>query len=104
MAQKTIVRLIDDFDGGQADQTVRFGLHGVSYVIDLSDARAKELEGALAPFVEKARKDVPKRRARGLSSRERSAEIRRWAKNNNIEVNERGRIPESVVEQYEAAH
>jgi hypothetical protein len=44
------------------------------------------------------------RPVRGTSSRERSADIRAWAKGQGIKVNERGRIPASVVEQYEAAH
>jgi Lsr2 len=42
-------------------------------------------------------------RARTGPSRERSAEIRAWAKQRGYEVSERGRIPASVVEQYDAA-
>jgi hypothetical protein len=37
------------------------------------------------------------------SSRERSGDIRAWAKDQGITVSERGRIPASVVEQYQAA-
>jgi hypothetical protein len=57
--------------------------------------------------VEKSRKagaTTRRRRQRGASSRERSAEIRAWAKDHGIKVNERGRIPANVIEKYEAAH
>jgi len=40
---------------------------------------------------------------RTSSSRERSGDIRAWAKEQGIAVSERGRIPASVVEQYQAA-
>jgi Lsr2 len=60
----------------------------------------------LIPFVEHARKAGRGRRrrsARTSSSRERSGDIRAWAKDKGIAISERGRIPASVVEQYEAA-
>lgn len=106
MAQKVQVLLLDDLDGGEADETVAFSLDGRSYEIDLSNANAKALRDALQPFVEQARKaGAPaRRRQRNTSSRERSSEIRAWAKENGIEVNDRGRIPANVVEKYEAAH
>ena len=40
MAQKVKIILVDDLDGGSADETVRFGLDGVSYEIDLSSGNA----------------------------------------------------------------
>lgn len=107
MAQKVQVLLVDDLDGGEADETVSFSLDGASYEIDLSGENAKKLRDSLQPFVEHARKAGsvrPRRRSRGPSSRERSADIRAWAKARGIKVNERGRIPANVVEQYEAAH
>lgn len=107
MAQKVQVLLVDDLDGGEADETVTFAIDGASYEIDLSEANAAKLRDSLRPFVEKSRKagtSSRKRRQRGASSRERSAEIRAWAKNNGIKVNERGRIPAHVIEQYEAAN
>jgi hypothetical protein len=110
MAQKVQVLLVDDLDGGEADETVSFSLDGATYEIDLSGVNAKKLRDSLAPFVEHARKAGAARgrraagRSRGASSRERSADIRAWAKSRGIKVNERGRIPQTVVEQYEAAH
>ncbi|MEO5874113.1 MAG: Lsr2 family protein [Streptosporangiaceae bacterium] len=112
MARKIEVLLVDDLDGGTADETVTFSLDGAHYEIDLSSANAKKLRSALQPFVDKgARQSGTAKRGRaagrpvrGTSSRERSADIRAWAKGQGIKVNERGRIPASVVEQYEAAH
>ena len=43
MAKKVTVSLSDDFDGKQADETVQFGLDGVSYEIDLSEKNAKKM-------------------------------------------------------------
>ncbi len=51
MAKETITRLIDDLDGGEADETVKFGLDGVQYEIDLSKDNAAKLREALQPYV-----------------------------------------------------
>ncbi|TDD73902.1 histone-like nucleoid-structuring protein Lsr2 [Actinomadura rubrisoli] len=109
MAQKVEVLLVDDIDGGEADETVSFSLDGTTYEIDLSKKNAAKLRGGLEPFVSSARKARKAtgragRGARTTNSRERSAEIREWAKSNGIKVNERGRIPANVIEKYEAAH
>lgn len=110
MAEQIIKRLIDDIDGGEAEETVQFSLDGVPYEIDLSSTNAKKVRDSLAPFVEHARKAGTgagggrRRRSRAASSRERSADIRAWAKARGIKVNERGRIPATVVEEYERAH
>lgn len=109
MAQRVRVLLIDDIDGGEGDETVAFSLDGTSYEIDLSERNAKRLRQQLEPFVasaRKARKPTGRvtRGSRPVSSRERSAEIREWAKTNGIKVNERGRIPARVIEQYQAAN
>jgi len=106
MAQKVTVALEDDLDGGQADETVRFGIGGVDYEIDLSATNAAAFRRELAPFIEHARKagrGSRRRPARSASSRERSGGIRAWAKEAGIAVSERGRIPASVVAQYQAA-
>ncbi len=110
MAEQIIKRLIDDIDGGEAEETVQFSLDGVPYEIDLSSANAKKVRDSLAPYVEHARRAGSggaggrRRRSRAASSRERSADIRAWAKARGIKVNERGRIPATVVEEYERAH
>jgi hypothetical protein len=106
MAQKITVALEDDLDGGPADETVRFGIDGADYEIDLNTKNATAFRGQLAPFIQHARRAGrgPRRRpGRTASSRERSGSIRAWAKGQGIAVSDRGRIPASVVEQYEAA-
>ncbi len=54
MAQKVTVVLEDDLDGGQADETVRFGFDGADYEIDLSSANARVFRDQVAPFIEHA--------------------------------------------------
>ncbi|MBO0819053.1 MAG: Lsr2 family protein [Actinobacteria bacterium] len=106
MAQRVTVALEDDLDGGQADETVRFAFGGTDYEIDLSKKNAAAFRKKLAPFVEHARKAgraQPRRASRTAASRQRSSDIRAWAKDQGIAVSERGRIPANVVEQYQAA-
>ena len=106
MATRIAVALEDDLDGGRADETVRFGVGGAEYEIDLSKKNAKAFRKRVAPFVEharRARRGSRRRSARPSSARERSGDIRAWAKAEGIAISERGRIPASVVEQYEAA-
>jgi hypothetical protein len=107
MAQKITVALEDDLDGGLADETVRFGIGAAECEIDLSKKNARALRRRLAPFIDHARKAGrgPRRRpGRPASSRERSGDIRAWAKDHGIAVSDRGRIPARVVDQYEAGH
>jgi hypothetical protein len=106
MAQRVTVALEDDLDGGPADESVRFGLDGADYEIDLSTKNATAFRKQLASFVEHARRGgrgQPRRGVRSSASRERSGDIRAWAKEQGIAVSERGRIPTSVVEQYQGA-
>jgi len=106
MATKIAVALEDDLDGGVAHETVRFRIGGVDYEIDLSKKNATAFRAGIAPFVEHARKagrGTRRTPGRPSSARERSSEIRAWARASGIVISDRGRIPASVVEQYEAA-
>ena len=107
MATKTSVLLVDDLDGeSPADTTVKFGIAGTDYEIDLSEAHASEMRDAFSRYVKAARKV-------GRSSRGRAAvrhttdvdpaAVRAWAKSQGIEVSPRGRIKADVVEQFRAA-
>lgn len=106
--------LQDDLDGGTADQTVTFALDGVSYEIDLSDVNAGRLRGVLDPYVGAGRR-VGGRALPGLAAlapaprraggpartdRDQLAAIRDWARRRGLEVNDRGRIPAHILEQY----
>ena len=68
MAQKVSIILVDDIDGGDASETVQFGLDGTSYEIDLSDKNAGALRDALSGYVGHARKVGSGRRTRRASS------------------------------------
>jgi hypothetical protein len=106
VATKKTVVLEDDLDGGPAAETVRFGLDGVDYEIDLSRQNARAFRREFASFLVHARRPERGRRrrpARSSSVRRRSGDIRAWAKDAGIQVSDRGRIPASVVTQYQAA-
>jgi nucleoid-associated protein Lsr2 len=105
MAQKVTVVFEDDLEGGPAHETVRFVLEGVEYEIDLNKENAAAFRRIFASYIEHARKagrGSGRRPARAASNRQRSEGIRRWAREAGLQVSERGRIPASVVEQYEA--
>lgn len=104
MATKITVALEDDLEGGPADETIRFGIGGTRYEIDLNKKNARAFRRQLAPFVEHARKaGRGQRRPPASSSRQRSGDIRAWAKDQGIPVSDRGRIPAGVAKQYQAA-
>jgi nucleoid-associated protein Lsr2 len=111
MAQKTIVSLIDDLDGGEAAESVRFGLDGAWYEIDLSEGNADTLRAAFAPYVSAGRRAGSTRGAAkppaSLPRRptgDRVKEIREWANANGFRVSDRGRIALNIVQAYDDAH
>ena len=110
MAQKTVVLLSDDIDGGTADETITFALDGVSYEIDLSAANSATLRQAFARYVGAARRtggrSTVRRRIGGAparADREQLAGIRAWARSRGMDVSDRGRIPRQIVEAYHAS-
>lgn len=117
MAQRVQVILEDDLDGGSADETVTFALDGVAYEIDLKSANAEKLRDLLAPYVEKGRKQSGRiasaRRSTGSRAAGRpaaaaagpdTAKIRSWAKEQGLEINDRGRVPSDIKVKYDKAH
>jgi hypothetical protein len=109
MAQKIQTLFVDDLDGSDAEGTVRFGLDGAHYEIDLSSAHAEELRSALAPYAKAGRRvtGVSRRTARNqgkaASNGFSTNEIRDWAKANGLEIKDRGRVPADVVARFRAA-
>lgn len=109
MAQNVQIVLTDDIDGSEAAETIRFGLDGAQYEIDLSADHAEQLRNALDPFRAAARKASTKggvrstdRAPQGAGGGE-TAKVRAWAKQNGLEVSDRGRINAKVLEAYRAA-
>jgi hypothetical protein len=106
MAQKIQTLFIDDLDGGEAAGTVRFGLDGAEYEIDLSKDHTDALRAALGKYVEHARKvggaKRPARGGRRGGDVVDTAKVREWAKVQGIDIKDRGRVPGNIVEQYRA--
>lgn len=104
MAKKVQYLLVDDLDGGQAEETVSFSLDGAAYEIDLSKKNAQALRDSLATYVASARR-VGGRRGRGRGGRGRTgsetAAIREWARSQGMKISDRGRIPADIIEKYE---
>jgi hypothetical protein len=106
MAQRIQTLLIDDLDGGEAAGTVRFGLDGTEYEIDLSAAHNDELRKELQQYLAHARRTGGTTRSAARTRRGAAvdtAKVREWAKEQGIEVKDRGRVPANVVEQYQTA-
>ncbi|MFF8832200.1 Lsr2 family protein [Streptomyces sp. NPDC015131] len=118
MAQRVVVTLFDDIDGGEAAETVTFGLDGKTYEIDLNPANAKKLRKALQPYMAAGRKQAGARQGGGTAGtaagRSRGsykhtslepdpAAVRAWAQSNKMDVPARGRIPKRVYEAFREA-
>jgi Lsr2 len=112
VAKETITKLIDDLDGSEAHETVRFGLDGYSFEIDLSTKNATKLRNALSTYVDNGtrvsgrgsygagRSSAARGRGGATAEREQNKAIRTWAKRKGIAVAPRGRIKQEVVNQY----
>ena len=109
MAQRTEIVFTDDLDGGPADETVRFGIDGTQFEIDLSKAHADELRSVLQPFVASARRVTAasgaRRAARPAPRRggPSPSDVRAWARSEGIEVKDKGRVPAELVVKFQAA-
>ena len=119
MARRIVHQLVDDLDGTVLEvgegETMHFSLDGVAYEIDLTEDNAAAFRAALAPYRDAARSTSGARAtaSRGGSAGARQqrrggqrdfAPIRKWAKDNGYQISDRGRVPASVIDAYEAAH
>jgi len=111
VAQKISVTFACDYDSKEIPEgehmTRAFSLDGRDYEIDLCERHSQKFDEVVSRFIEKARKVTgragkPKRRT--TAHRQRSADIRAWAKQSGMEVSDRGRIPANVIAKYEANH
>lgn len=107
--QKIETVVLDDIDGSAADTTVRFGLDGADYEIDLNAAHASTFRDAMRRYVQAGRRVSPSQRRPGARSRGASggpdaAEVREWAQKEGVPVRERGRVPNEVIAKFRAAN
>lgn len=105
MAQKVETLLIDDLDGSHAEGTVRFGVDGADYEIDLSASHAQQLRDALAPYISAARRTGTSSRRTGQKTTRPPdpTEVREWARAQGIDVKDRGRVPSELIAKFKAA-
>ena len=111
MATVTRTYLVDDLDGTENGvETVRFSIDKHEYEIDLAPENAARLRDKLERFVQaghelrQSKRVVRKQVISGAVSTEQTQAIRHWARENGLQVSERGRIPANVREAFEAAH
>lgn len=111
MAHRVQVQLIDDLTGQEAQETVRFGIDGTKYEIDLTTENAAELRSALSMYVQGGRKALSSRPGQsgqaGLSAarnREELQQIRKWAQENGLNPSARGRVSFGILDAYNKAH
>jgi Lsr2 len=118
MAQKTIVTLVDDLTGEEAENvsTVEFAIDGVTYELDLTDENSTKLHDTLSQYAKAGRKIGGQRRSdprpgRAMKSAGRTAgynretlkSIREWAKKNGHNVSDRGRLSAEVLQAWQTA-
>ena len=113
MARRVIHELVDDLDGKTADESITFALDGIQYEIDLSAKNAAKLRESLAPFIQGAtrvgrggggvtRRDSVRRVTTRRSDRDQNRAIREWALSKGLQVSDRGRIRQDIVDRYNA--
>jgi hypothetical protein len=111
MAQKTVVTVLCDLPHDSevaGTESISFAVDGNAYQIDLCAPHSAEFGKKVGPFAEHARRVLSgsrsRRKAKPGTARRRGADIREWARTRGHEVSDRGRIPDSVIEAYDAAH
>jgi len=107
MAKRTTVVIHDDLDQSEGASTIKFGLDGKEYEIDLSEKHEKELRDALKKFLDAATKvgsasSAPQRRKYGTGpARKDTSHIRKWLREEGIDISDRGRIPIDLMQQWQ---
>lgn len=103
MAVETLTVVRDDLDDSSGATTRRFSVEDVHYRIDLTDKNWEQLLSVLQPYIAVAQPDKRRRIATPEEVSKR-ADIREWAKKRGYQVGERGRIPYTIVDEYNSAH
>lgn len=117
MAQRTVVQLTDDLDGKAIaegkGETVRFGVDGQEYEIDLAEKNAQALRDTIGKYVAAGRRvGGGSRGGRSRSERTTAARgrdydpkaVRAWAEAQGLEVSTRGRVPAELVAKFQEAN
>lgn len=109
MAQNVHIVYVSDLSGKDItdnDQpTTTFGWDGLAYEVDLTAAEAEKFRKVVEPYIAAGRKIAGTKsgkKSKSATSGPNAAEVRQWAQANGIEVTNRGRVPQSVYDQYHA--
>jgi Lsr2 len=113
VAKRTVYQLVDDIDGSVAAETVRFGVDGIQYEIDLSATNATRMRDVLARYVQAGSKVgsgggtavrtvAGQRRGSDYTSPDQNSAIREWARAKGLPVSDRGRIRQDIIDRYQA--
>lgn len=112
--QKTVVQLVDDLTGEQIEdgkgETIQFSFQNRSYKIDLTTESADEFRKTMQKYIKAGEQTGTvgtSGRSRRTSTSSRNDKgylqsIRNWAATRGIQVSARGRIAQTVIDQYEA--
>ena len=111
MAQRVVTMLVSDLSGDEMEagkgETINFSYRGVDYQIDLTDKEAAGFDKAIAMYTEHAQKTGGRRSRGSGSSRGKNsdtAKIKAWADEQGMDYPQRGRLPQSLIEAYNAAN
>ncbi|MEO2133196.1 Lsr2 family protein [Microbacterium sp.] len=115
VARKEIKTYIvtDDLTGEEIPEdeavSIQFSYGGQAYEIDLSKRNAKKLDDFLAQYIDKARRlrssSLPAARRSSSAPKKYDLDaVRNWARTNGHTVSDRGRVAQTILDAYEAAH
>lgn len=104
-----MMRVCDVCDAPASGESIRFGWGSSFYETDLCEQHSSDLVTLVERVIRSARRmgagvsstpasisPTPVRRAR-IDTKD----VRAWAKAQGIEVNDKGRVPESLIQQYQ---
>ena len=103
VARREVVTVTDDFDGSDNAATVRFGLDGDTYEVDLSATNEDELRAFLSHYIQVGRRLSASGRPYTTSTGIDPRAVRAWAAASGVTVSPRGRISAEVIDQFHAA-
>lgn len=111
MATKIIeMKIVSSDLSGVEDDSVKefaFSVDGKSYWIDLTPEEIKGFTELVKPYVSAARTTKGKGKSKaaiGSKPAGNDAIVRKWATDNGVDVNLKGRVQKSTREAYDAAH
>ncbi|AOE43732.1 Lsr2-like DNA bridging protein [Gordonia phage Bantam] len=113
------IEYYDDMDGKLLDEEtmvrVPVSWLGIDYELQVSPSNFAKLEKQFKKMTETATRVGGRKRQPATGAPTNGGggavsngsytmkDVREWAKNNDIEVNPKGRVPDAIIEQYEAA-